>query len=51
MDILEKNHLVHGILKKSRDVFRSVFHNTSQETACCNELEKNLKPDLIKIKK
>ncbi len=51
MDIFEKNNLVYGILKKIRDVFRPVFGNTSQETARWKELEKNLKPNLIRIKK
>ena len=51
MDIFEKNNLVYGILKKLRDVFRPVFDNSSQETARWKELEKNLKPNLIKIKK
>ncbi|WP_190809436.1 hypothetical protein [Flagellimonas sp. S3867] len=50
MDIFEKNNLVYDILKKLRNVFRPVFDNTSQETAKWKELEKNLKPDLIKIK-
>jgi len=51
MDIFEKNNLVYGILKKIRDVFRPVFDNTSQETAGWKELEKNLQPNLIKIRK
>ncbi|MFH6604456.1 hypothetical protein ACEZ3G_13270 [Maribacter algicola] len=51
MDIFEKNNLVYGILKKIRDVFRPVFDNTSKETARWKELEKNLQPDLIKIRK
>jgi len=51
MDIFEKNNLVYGILKKLRDVFRPVFDYTSQETAGWRELEKNLKPNLIKIHK
>jgi len=51
MDIFEKNNLVYGILKKFRDVLRTVFYNTSQETAGWKELEKNLKPNLIKIHK
>ncbi len=45
MDIFEKNNLVYGILKKLRNVFRSVFDNESQETASRRELEKNLKPN------
>ncbi len=51
MDIFEKNNMVNGILKKLRDVFRSVFDNTSQDSARWRELEKNLKPNLIRIKK
>ncbi len=51
MDIFEKNNLVNGILKKLRDVFRPVFDNTSQDSARWRELEKNLKPNLIRIKK
>ncbi len=51
MDIFEKNNLVYGILKKLRDVFRSVFDNTSQETKGWKKLEKNLTPNLIKINK
>ncbi|PCE66072.1 hypothetical protein B7P33_01865 [Sediminicola luteus] len=51
MDIFERDNLVYGIFKKLRDVFRTVFDNESQETAMRKELEKNLKPNLIRIEK
>ncbi|WP_411028795.1 hypothetical protein [Spongiimicrobium sp. 3-5] len=51
MDIFKKDNLVYGILKKLRDVFRPIFDNESLQNTRWNELEINLKPDLIKIKK
>lgn len=51
MDIFEKSDWINGILNKSRDVFRAVFDNTSQETARWKVIEENLKPNMIKIKK
>ncbi|NAY91201.1 hypothetical protein GTQ34_04650 [Muricauda sp. JGD-17] len=51
MDLFEKNNLVYGILKKIRDAFRPIFDSGNPRTIRENELQKNLKPNLIKIKK
>ncbi|WP_158594565.1 hypothetical protein [Ulvibacterium marinum] len=51
MDLFEKNNLVYGILKKIRDTFRPIFDSGNPRTVRENELRKNLRPDLIRIKK
>ncbi|MEK6153556.1 hypothetical protein WIW50_09860 [Flavobacteriaceae bacterium 3-367] len=51
MGIFEKNILVYGNLKKLRDVFKSIFDSGNPKAAMENELQGNLKPTLIRIKK
>ncbi len=51
MDIFERNNLVYSILKKIKNVFRSIFDMGNPQTSRENELEKNLNPVLIRIKK
>ncbi|MGW9684437.1 hypothetical protein [Flagellimonas sp. 2504JD1-5] len=51
MGIFEKNNSVYTIIIKLADVFRPVFDKRNSQTVVQNRWEKNLKPNLVKIKK